>query len=192
MITLDLLDRLLEHDAWTTRRVFEFAMTLTDEQLDREFDVGHRTVRETARHMIGNIEVWTDLMAGRRVRQPPIEKQSMDEMQRRFEAAYSDFAQLARGIRDAERFNELYVDVLDQPPQKKSFGGTILHVITHDHMHRAEILHMLERLGIQGLVEGDVLSWEATVAVEVGLENDAPVDVALIDGKLVMLLLSNP
>jgi hypothetical protein len=30
-------------------------------------------------------------------------------------------------------------------------------------MHRGEILHMLERLGIQGLIEGDVLSWEATL-----------------------------
>jgi uncharacterized damage-inducible protein DinB len=161
MKTLDLLDRLLEHDAWTTRRVFEFAMTLRDDQLDQDFDVGHRTVRETAKHMIGNIEVWTDLMAGRPVRHTPIEKQSMDELRRRFEAAFSDFAQLARGIRDAQRLNELYVDVLDQPPQKKSYGGTILHVITHDHMHRAEILHMLERLGVQGLIEGDVLSWEA-------------------------------
>jgi uncharacterized damage-inducible protein DinB len=111
--------------------------------------------------MIGNVEVWTDLMAGRPVRKTLTEKQSMSELQQRFEAAFSDFAQVARGIRDAQRLNELYVDVLDQPPQQKSYAGTILHVITHDHMHRAEILHMLERLGIQGLVEGDVLSWEA-------------------------------
>ena len=163
MITLDLLDRLLEHDAWTTGRVFEFAVALNDELLDQEFDVGHRTVRETARHMIGNIEVWTDLMKGRPMRQMPTENQSIYELQQRFEAAFSDFAQVARGIRDARRLNDLYVDVLDQPPQKKSYGGTILHVITHDHMHRAEILHMLERLGVQGLIEGDVLSWEAAV-----------------------------
>ena len=47
-------------------------------------------------------------------------------------------------------------------PVQKSYAGTILHVITHDHMHRAEIRHMLQRLGVQGLIEGDVLSWEAT------------------------------
>jgi uncharacterized damage-inducible protein DinB len=163
MQTFDLLDRLLEHDAWTTRRVLKLAAKLTVEQLDQEFDLGHRTVRETAQHMIGNIEVWTDLMAGRPIRQPPAAAGSIHELQRRFEAAYRDFARLARELRDRHQLDEMYVDVLDQPPQQKSYGGTILHVITHDHMHRAEILHMLERLGIQGLIEGDVLSWEAAL-----------------------------
>jgi uncharacterized damage-inducible protein DinB len=54
---LDLLDRLLEHDAWTTRRVFDLAAPLTDAQLDRNFDIGHRTVRETAGHIVRNVEV---------------------------------------------------------------------------------------------------------------------------------------
>jgi len=36
---LDLLDRLLEHDAWTTRRVLKFAGALGDEQLDQDFDI---------------------------------------------------------------------------------------------------------------------------------------------------------
>jgi len=162
MLTLDLLDRLLEHDAWTTRRVLEFAKTLTDEQLDQDFDIGHRTVRETVQHMIGNIEVWTDLMAARPVRRTPTARPSIVELRRRLEAALSDFAQVAREFRDAQRLSDTYVDVLDQPPQQKSYAGTILHVITHDHMHRAEILHMLQRLGVQGLIEGDVLSWEAT------------------------------
>ena len=162
MPTLDLLDRLLEHDAWTTRRVLDFAQTLTDEQFDQDFDIGHRTVRETLQHMIGNIEVWTDLMAARPVRQTPAARPALVDLRRRFEAAFRDFAQVAREARDARRLGDRYVDVLDQPPQQKSYAGTILHVLTHDHMHRAEILHMLQRLGVQGLIEGDVLSWEAT------------------------------
>ena len=162
MPTLDLLDRLLEHDAWTTRRVLDFAQTLTDEQFDQDFDIGHRTVRETLQHVIGNVQVWTDLMAARPVRQTPTDGPSLVELRRRFEAAFRDFAQVAREARDAGRLGDRYVDVLDQPPQEKSYAGTILHVLTHDHMHRAEILHMLQRLGVQGLIEGDVLSWEAT------------------------------
>ena len=162
MPTLDVLDRLLEHDAWTTRRVLEFAQALTDAQLDQDFDIGHRTVRETLRHMIGNVEVWTDLMATRPLRQTPEATPSLAELRGRFEAAFRDFAQVARELRDAGRLGDSYVDVLDQPPRQKSYAGTILHVLTHDHMHRAEILHMLQRLGVQGLIEGDVLSWEAT------------------------------
>ena len=162
MPILDLLDRLLEHDVWTTRRVLEYVNLLAEEQLDEDFDIGHRTIRNTLEHMIGNIEIWTDLMAARPVRPPPTTRQSAFELGQRSELAYADFTQLARGLRDAQRLNEMYLDVLDQPPKQKSYAGTILHVITHNHMHRAELLHILKRLGVQGIIEGDVLSWEAS------------------------------
>lgn len=161
MPSLDLLDRLLEHDAWTTQRVLELAQALDDTQLDAEFDIGHRTWRATARHMVGNIEVWTDLMAERPVRAMPAEPQTLSVLQARFAAAYRDFAAVARAARDAGRLNALYLDVLDQPPRAKTLGGTLLHVVTHNHMHRSELLHMLQRLGVNDLIEGDVLSWEA-------------------------------
>ena len=157
---LDLLDRLLEHDAWTTARVLELAGGLSDAQLDRDFDVGHRTVRETVRHVVRNVEAWTDLMAGRPVRERPAPTSTLAELRRRFEGAFAEFAGLARELRAAGRLDDAYVDVLDRPPRRKSYGGTILHVLTHDHLHRAELLHMLQRLGVEGLIEGDVLSWE--------------------------------
>lgn len=158
---LDLLDRLLEHDAWTTGRVLDLAEGLAVEQIDRDFDIGHRTVRETLLHMAGNLEVWTDLMAAQPVRQPAPGKLSIADLRVRFNAAYQEFARLARELRDSGRLNDLYVDNLDQPPQEKSYGGTILHVLTHNHLHRGEVLHVLERLGAPELIEGDVLSWEA-------------------------------
>jgi uncharacterized damage-inducible protein DinB len=162
-MTRDLLDRLLGHDSWTTGRILEALATLPDADLDRDFDVGHRTLRETLRHMVGNIEIWTDLMAERTVRDGPGEPQTAAALRARFEAAYADFGQLARALRDSGRINDHYPDVLDKPPRQKSFGGTILHVITHNHQHRAELLHMLARLGVAGLIEGDVLSWEAAL-----------------------------
>ncbi len=163
MPPLDLLDRLLGHDLWTTRRALELCQPLADAQLDQDFDLGHRTVRETLQHMIRNIEVWTDLMAARPPRSKPVAPPSVGDLQRRFEAAYADFAQLARTLQGAQRLNDTYLDVLDQPARPKTYAGTILHVITHDHMHRAEIFHMLQRLGVQGVIEGDILSWEATL-----------------------------
>ena len=96
MPDLDLLDRLLEHDAWTTQRVLELAQALAEEQLDQDVDLGQRTFRTIARHMVGNIEVWTDLMAGRAVRSMPAPNQSLHELAVRFAAAYIDFAQVAR------------------------------------------------------------------------------------------------
>ena len=46
---MDLLDRLLGHDTWTTRELLARCAALTDEQLDTEFDIGHGTIRRTGR-----------------------------------------------------------------------------------------------------------------------------------------------
>jgi uncharacterized damage-inducible protein DinB len=156
---MDILDRLLGHDAWTTRQLLERSRALPDLLLDQAFEFGHGGVRETALHMLGNVEVWTDLMLARPVRRDD-EHVSMAELLTRHVAAYAEVAALARAIRDAGRLDELWLDVLDAPPTHKTYGGAITHVILHNMQHRAELLHMLSRLGLDDLIEGDALSWE--------------------------------
>jgi uncharacterized damage-inducible protein DinB len=156
---MDILDRLLGHDAWTTRQLLERSRAMPDPLLDQPFDFGHGGVRETALHMLGNVETWTDLMLGRPVRRDDT-RVSMDELLARHDAAYAEFAAFARDIRDAGRLDELWLDVLDAPPTQKTYGGAITHVILHNMQHRAELLHMLSRLGLDDLIEGDALSWE--------------------------------
>ncbi len=162
---MDLLDRLLGHDAWTTRQLLLRAGELDPAALHLPFDAGHETVYETLIHMIGNVRTWTDLMTG-----TPIDRAesswsglSIDDLIARHDAASEDFAALARRIRDENRFDELWIDTLDDPPTAKTYGGAIAHVISHDMHHRSELLHMLARLGLAGLPEGDALSWEATL-----------------------------
>lgn len=159
---MDLLDRLLGHDDWTTTRLLLLSRDLTDEQLDRRFDIGHGTLRETFAHMIGNVEVWTALMAERPVERTPRGRAvTVDTLIERHELSYAEFATLARRIRDEQRWDATYVDTLDDPPRRKTFGGTTAHLITHDMFHRGEVLHILQRLGVSDLPEGDALGWEA-------------------------------
>jgi uncharacterized damage-inducible protein DinB len=161
---VDLLDRLLGHDAWTTRQILLRCRDLTDAELHRRFDVGHETVHATLLHLIGNVRAWTDLMAGTPVIDDDDDAwraHSVDDLLARYEAAAVDFAALARRVRDEGRFDEVWTDTLDDPPTTKTYGGAIAHVLTHDMHHRGELLHMLGRLGLPDLPEGDVLSWEA-------------------------------
>jgi uncharacterized damage-inducible protein DinB len=59
---MDVLDRLLGHDRWTTTQLLERCRELRVEQWTQSFDLGHQTLAVTFQHMIGNVRVWTDLM----------------------------------------------------------------------------------------------------------------------------------
>jgi uncharacterized damage-inducible protein DinB len=158
---MDLLDRLLGHDAWTTRELLVRCRGLSDEALDREFDVGHRSLRRTFEHTIWNMEVWTDLMAGKPVRERAgAEGRSVEGMIARLDRVAGEFAAVAKGVRDAGRWDERWVDYPDDPPNEKTYGGAIAHVITHSMHHRAQILYLMRMVGTQNRIEGDVLSWE--------------------------------
>jgi len=156
---MNLLDRLLGHDLDTMRDLLQRSLVLSDEQMDRVFDVGWGTLRKTFAHMIANIEVWTDLMMERPVR-PNSNQVSASQLLERLEHSYAEFANFARTIEREGRWDDLWTDFLDQPPAQKSFGGAIGHVITHNMHHRAEVLHIMHRLGMTTLPEGDLMGWD--------------------------------
>ncbi len=164
---MDLLDRLLGHDAWTTRELLTRCVALTDEQLDRDFDIGHRTVRRTCQHIVFNTEVWAGLMAGRitssqDVRRPPSTPTLLLE---RHDRAAATLADVARAVSARHGWDETWLDILDTPPVARTYGGAIAHAITHSMHHRAQLLYMLKGLDLHGLPEGDVLSWETRAHV---------------------------
>jgi len=161
---MDLLDRLLGHDAWTTRQLLLRCRELSDEQLDRDFDIGHRTVRTTFLHIIRNVEGWSDLMAEQPIRENEgarPEGRSVSAMIERLDRATADLARIARPIAQRGAWDERWIDRRPSPPEERTYGGTIAHVITHSMHHRAQLLYLLRRLGVRDLLEGDVLSWEA-------------------------------
>jgi uncharacterized damage-inducible protein DinB len=155
---MDLLDLLLDHDHWATRRLLDVSGSLTDAQLDREFDIGHRTLRATFGHMIFNVPFWTAFLAG----QPAHEGYSADTQPDdrspaalidHHERSYAAFAGAARRLRDEQRLEESFVD---HHGVRKSFGGTVLMVVEHNAEHRTEALHILARLGLPDVPEIDL------------------------------------
>ena len=153
---MDLLDRLLDHDHWATAQFLDLSRNLTDAQLDQEFDIGHRTLRDTFEHVIYNIAFWTALMT-----EQPVDElrddRSVTALIDRHERSYATFASLARQFRDEQRLGDTYIDHYDA---RKSFGGTILHVVLHNAEHRTEALHILERLKVPELPEVDHGLWD--------------------------------
>ena len=161
---VDLLDRLLGHDAATTRELLVRSRGFGDEQLDRRFAIGPGSLRATFVHIIWNMEAWTDLMCGRPVRPKPAgAAASVEGLIGRLDAVAVEFADLARRVRDEGRWDALFADTEEAVPRMKTLGGGIAHVITHSMHHRAQVLNMMRQLGVGELIEGDVLSWESGV-----------------------------
>jgi uncharacterized damage-inducible protein DinB len=158
---MDLLDRLLRHDAWTTRQLVKLCVPLSDDQLDRQFDIGHRSLRATLDHIIHNMEVWSTLMAGEKVRRSEVDRTPAG-MLKRLDVAAERLARIARDVAGRGAWNETWIDCLDEPPRAKSFGTGIAHILTHSMHHRAQMLYLLRLSGVRNLPEGDVFSWEAS------------------------------
>jgi len=159
---MDLLDRLLGHDASTTSELLARCGEFTPAQLHQEFDIGWRSAHRTLVHMIENVQVWTDLIAGR----PEVTDTNswwdatLPGLCTLHETSYVDFARVAREARDLDRWDDTFTDYLDQPPTTKAIGGGVLHVITHNMHHRSELIHILTRLGLSNPPEGDLMGWD--------------------------------
>lgn len=158
---MDLLDRMLEHDRWTTDRILATCRELPQWRLHTHFGVGHATIDTTLRHMIRSVQVWTDLMCRRPVAPPDaVEAAGPDALPILFHVLYAEFANCARECRDEGRLDQVFLDTRGEPPTPQVYGSAIAHVITHNMHHRAEILHMLGKLNVPDLLKGDVLTWD--------------------------------
>jgi len=153
---MDILDRMLAHDRWATRQYLEMCRDLPNEQLDHEFDIGHRTLRATLDHMTYVVGFWRRLMVGEPHAAPRGEL-SVAALAARHERNYDGFEALARRLAEEDRLDEIFSDHYDYP---QSFGATIPQVCYHNAIHRSDLRHMLVRLGLDIRGDYDPQEWE--------------------------------
>lgn len=154
---MNLADRMFGHDRWTTQRLLTLSEDLSDAQLDQEFDIGHRTLRRSFDHMLLAMELWTALMTETRPELTEPIQQSVDEMRARHARSYDRFEATARELIESGRLDQTFLDHYGWP---QSYGATVLQVVMHNQQHRIETLHILQRLGVPDLPDGDPQEWE--------------------------------
>jgi hypothetical protein len=156
---MDLIERLLGHGRWFTAYFLEAGLPLSDEQLDAEFDIGHGTYRKTAVALVNVIESETSRLQGEPSGERLPESASVREMIEVHRIACDRFEGAMRALVVAgnEKQEATYVDNYGIP---QSYGGTALYVITQKVVRLSELRHILVRLGVENLLEGDVQEWE--------------------------------
>src|SRR5215212_2806367 len=104
---MTILDRLLSHDAWTTRQLLLRCQSLSDEQMQREFDIDNKTLSATLGHLIGAMEYHTDRLLGRTLSDADREDISVDGLLLRLTAVAKDFAAFATSVEREGREDQM-------------------------------------------------------------------------------------
>ena len=159
---MTILERLLGHDAWTTRQLLLRCPEFSEEQMDRNFEIGDKSLRETLHHIIAAMESHTRRLYGRNLTDSLPEGKSVDEMLDRLTAVAKLLGDFALKMEREGREDELVVVNL-QNGYSRTAGGVVAHILTHGMHHRAQAISIMEQLGAKDVIEGDVLGWESVI-----------------------------
>jgi uncharacterized damage-inducible protein DinB len=172
---MDLFDRFAGNDSWHTRRLLEYAVPLTEEQLDRPLPTvvellpwreSNKTLRQLLENIIFTKEVWTAALSGADLDMngPPKSQRSPQAMLQRLEKTDAELHRIFSDIRNRSAWDDTFVDALCEPAETFTFGGVFAHIMTFNAHRRLMALDVLRQLGVQTEGFGDPMEYEESVA----------------------------
>ena len=172
---MDLFDRFAGNDSWHTRRLLEYAATLTEEQLDRPLPSvvellpwreSNKTLRQLLENIIFTKEVWTAALSGTDMDMngPPKSQRSPQALLQRLEKTDAELRCILGDIRNRSGWDDTFVDALCEPAETFTYGGVFAHIMTFNAHRRLMALDALRQLGVQTEGFGDPMEYEESVA----------------------------
>ena len=171
---MDLFDRFAGNDSWHTRRLLEYAGTLTEEQLDRPLPTvvemlpwreSNKTLRQLLENIIFTKEVWTAALSGGETdMNPPKLQRSPQAMLQRLEKTDVGLHRIFSDVRNRSAWDDTFIDALCEPAETFTFGGVFAHIMTFNAHRRLMALDALRQLGVQTEGFGDPMEYEESVA----------------------------
>jgi AraC-like DNA-binding protein/uncharacterized damage-inducible protein DinB len=172
---MDLFDRFAGNDSWHTRRLLEYANTLTEEQLDQPLPTvtevlpwreSNKTLRQLLENIIFTKEVWTAALSGADMDMsgPPKSLRSPQAMLQRLEKTDAALHRILSDVRNRSAWDDTFVDALCEPAETFTFGGVFAHIMTFNAHRRLMALDALRQLGVQTQGFGDPMEYEESVA----------------------------
>ena len=173
---MDLFDRFAGNDSWHTRKLLEYAATLTDEQLDRPMNAvveilpwreSTKTLRQLLENIVYTKEIWTAAMTGADIpnlKGTPASERSPSAMLARLDKTDAAFHRLLRDVGKRGEWDSTFIDALCEPPETFTFGGVFAHIMTFNAHRRLMALDALRQLGVKVEGFGDPMEYEQSVA----------------------------
>lgn len=149
MNQLSTVRELYAFDDWATARVVSVAAPLSDDLLDREFDIGFKSLRATLIHIYAAKQIWLERMRfglDAKLERPDADMpiQNLRNLDMALSARYSDYLESLDDTALDRRFD--YRDMRGNQHNSRLLD-VLLHVANHGAYHRAQTLNMLRHLG---------------------------------------------
>ena len=151
MIDLGTIRTLLDYTDWSNRRLLECAGPLTDEQLDREMQIGPGSMRRTLLHIYTGEFVWLRRWRGEAETRWPDEsiKTPVDQIASDLEANIREREAFLARLFDADLarvqpYRDSKGNVFQAP-----LGEMLMQGVMHSKHHQAQGCNILRRLGAQ-------------------------------------------
>jgi AraC-like DNA-binding protein len=163
---MDLVERLLDSDYTSKKRMLENARILTDTQLDAPlafrhnltpFEAPERTLREALDRMADFNAFWSCVMfdkAGWAQEPRPYRARgeerdlSIPAMMERLDTFAQDFQGFVRKVRDENQWEQEFIDDLCEPPETFTYADVIEFTITYSTAQRLVVERLLGQMGI--------------------------------------------
>ena len=172
---MDLFDRFAGNDSWHTRRLLDYASTLTAEQLDKPLPAvtellpwreSNRTLRQLLENIVFTKEVWTAALSGSDMDMAgtPESQRSPEAMMQRLQTTDAALHRILSDVRNRSAWDDTFVDALCEPAETFTFGGVFAHIMTFNAHRRLMAVDALRQLGVPTEGFGDPMEYEETVA----------------------------
>lgn len=155
--TMDLTDRLLEHDLWLTDRLLEAAEALPEDGFADPLPGSDETLGTMLERLVWTKEMWNAAVAGRPA--PERHADAPARLRARLDEAGGAFTTLVRDIRERGAWDTGFVDATCDPPESFTLGGMVAHVVTWTAHRRHLVIDGLKARGIE-VADYDPLAWE--------------------------------
>jgi uncharacterized damage-inducible protein DinB len=147
---MNILAALFVHNDWARDKLMGLASPLSDEQLDRPFDIGPGCLRAVLLHLYGCERNWLGRWLERELAEAPSwrERLSMGDLWAAFRKVADIRSAFLDRIGEAGLSRKItFVYAGNGKTYTFPIGDMALHVTNHGHHHRAQAANMLRHLG---------------------------------------------
>jgi uncharacterized damage-inducible protein DinB len=154
---MDLADirHLFDYTEWANNLAMDAADNLSDEQLQRDFGISHRSILGTLTHMAGAEWIWLERWHGRSPAKAeawsmwtPESCGDLATLYDRWSGVTDRRAQFISGLDESGLAADVAFKLLSGDASSMRLVDQMRHVANHATMHRGQVVGMIRQLGI--------------------------------------------